>query len=141
VDLRNLVPTRPIIACQTDSSLLVVVARLRVKPFPRLNLLLSATARYGPGDTTGFPHGNIGDSCSAMGRIAYYDARARKLSNDPASFETQLGRMQKDLLFYTWMHELYGCDGKMQVCPSGIHTHSQPLLQSTGAVVQLSGRQ
>ena len=23
--------------------------------------------------------------------------------------------MQKDLVFYTWMHERYGCDGKMQV--------------------------
>ena len=22
--------------------------------------------------------------------------------------------MQKDLLFYTWMHERYGCDGTMQ---------------------------
>lgn len=50
-----------------------------------------------------------------MGRIAYFDARARKVANDAASFETQLSRMQKDLLFYTWMHERYGCDGKMQV--------------------------
>jgi hypothetical protein len=33
---------------------------------------------YGPGDTTGFPKGNVGDSCSAMGRIAYFDALARK---------------------------------------------------------------
>lgn len=33
---------------------------------------------------------------------------------DVASFDTQLGVMQKDLLFYTWMHERYGCDGKMQ---------------------------
>ena len=75
----------------------------------------SGCIRYGPGDTTGFPKGNIGDSCSAMGRIAYFDARARKVTNDAASFETQLSRMQKDLLFYTWMHERYGCDGKMQV--------------------------
>lgn len=69
---------------------------------------------YGPGDTTGFPHGNVGDSCSAMGRIAYFDALARKKVGDAASFNTQLSLMQKDLLFYTWMHERYGCDGKMQ---------------------------
>lgn len=85
--------------------------------------------RYGPGDTTGFPHGNIGDSCSAMGRIAYYDARARKMSNDPAPFETQLSVLQKDLLFYTWMHERYGCDGKMQVRTSKTHGHLHSLLQ------------
>ena len=69
---------------------------------------------YGPDDTTGAPHGNIGDSCSAMGRIAWFDAKARKVIGDIHSFNTQLGVMQRDLLFYTWMHERYGCDGKMQ---------------------------
>ena len=44
-------------------------------------------------------HGNIGDSCSAMGRIAYFDAKARVQTADAASFDTQLNRMQKDLLF------------------------------------------
>ena len=39
--------------------------------------------------------------------------------------------MQKDLLFYTWMHERYGCDGKMQVIITltftarGLHAVSQ----------------
>ena len=49
-----------------------------------------------------------------MGRIAWFDAKARKVIGDIRSFNTQLGVMQKDLLFYTWMHERYGCDGKMQ---------------------------
>ena len=48
------------------------------------------------------------------GRIAWFDAKARKVTGDAASFDHQLGIMQKDLLFYTWMHERYGCDGKMQ---------------------------
>ena len=45
------------------------------------------------------------------GRIAWFDAKARKVTGDAASFDHQLGIMQKDLLFYTWMHERYGCDG------------------------------
>eukprot|EP01052_Picozoa_sp_SAG31_P024702 SAG31_NODE_2119_length_6406_cov_2.443317_3_plen_112_part_00 len=69
---------------------------------------------YGPRDTTGAPHGNIGDSCSAMGRIAWFDAKARKVVGDVAGFDKALSVLQKDLLFYTWMHERYGCDGKMQ---------------------------
>ena len=36
-----------------------------------------------------------------MGRIAYFDARARKQVADAAPFDAQLNRMQKDLLFYT----------------------------------------
>jgi hypothetical protein len=66
---------------------------------------------YGKHDTTS---GNIGDSSSAMGRIAWFDAKARKVVGDVQSFDTQLAVMQKDLLFYTWMHERYGCDGTMQ---------------------------
>ena len=34
-----------------------------------------------------------------MGRIAYFDAKARVQTADAASFDTQLNRMQKDLLF------------------------------------------
>jgi len=67
---------------------------------------------YGKQDTT---HGNIGDSCSAMGRIAWFDAKARKMVGDVNAFDTQLKTMQTDLLYYTWMHERYGCDGKMQL--------------------------
>jgi len=67
---------------------------------------------YGKDDTTG---GNIGDSASAMGRIAWFDAKARKMVGDVASFDSQLQLMQNDLLQYTWMHERYGCDGKMQL--------------------------
>ena len=55
-----------------------------------------------------------------MGRIAYFDARARKQVADAAPFDAQLNRMQKDLLFYTWMHERYGCDGELG---HGWHRH------------------
>ena len=49
-----------------------------------------------------------------MGRIAWFDAKARKNVGDVAAFDQQLSVLQKDLLLYTWMHERYGCDGKMQ---------------------------
>jgi hypothetical protein len=49
-----------------------------------------------------------------QGRIAWFDAKARKVVGDVSSFDSQLQVMQEDLLFYTWMHERYGCDGKMQ---------------------------
>lgn len=42
---------------------------------------------YGKHDTTG---GNVGDSCSAMGRIAWFDAKARKMIGDVTSFDTQV---------------------------------------------------
>ena len=66
---------------------------------------------YGKHDTTG---GNIGDSASAMGRIAWFDAKARKVVGDVDGFDAQLKVLKADLLEYTWMHERYGCDGKMQ---------------------------
>ena len=86
---------------------------------------------YGKADTT---HGNIGDSASAMGRIAWFDAKdrsprpcgptltfvrntapqARVNIRDQKGFDTQLERMVNDLILYTWMHERYGCDGTMQ---------------------------
>lgn len=66
---------------------------------------------YGPADTTG---GNTGDSWCSMGRIAWFDAHARKLQNDQASFDSSLALIQGDLLRDTWMHERYGCDGKQQ---------------------------
>jgi len=66
---------------------------------------------YGKHDTTS---GNIGDSSSAMGRIAWFDGKARKVVGDVQGFDKSIGVMQKDLLLYTWMHERYGCDGKMQ---------------------------
>lgn len=65
---------------------------------------------YGPHDTTS---GNVGDSSSAMGRIAWFDSKARKVVGDVKGFDTYMAVMQKDLLTYTWMHERYNCDGKM----------------------------
>ena len=50
---------------------------------------------YGKEDTTS---GNIGDSSSGMGRIAWFDGKARKQVGDVTGFDTQIGRMQKDLL-------------------------------------------
>jgi hypothetical protein len=69
---------------------------------------------YGPKDTT---HGNIGDSRCSMGRIAWFDARARKIDRTSASlrqFDSNLLLLQKDLVRDTWMHERYGCVVKQQ---------------------------
>lgn len=69
---------------------------------------------YGKKDTTS---GNTGDSWCSMGRIAWFDAHARKLlgSDDAlAAFDAQLLVLQDDLIADTWMHERYGCDGKQQ---------------------------
>ena len=67
---------------------------------------------YGKQDTT---HGNVGDSWCSMGRIALYDAHARKRYGDQASFDDHtLAPLQRDLIANTWMHERYGCDGKQQ---------------------------
>jgi hypothetical protein len=37
-----------------------------------------------------------------MGRIAWFDAKARKVIGDVSGFEAQLTVMQTDLLEYTW---------------------------------------
>ncbi|CAE8638689.1 unnamed protein product [Polarella glacialis] len=67
---------------------------------------------YGRGDTT---YGNIGDSACAMGRIAWFDALARKRYGDAAGFESYiLGPLKSALLSTTWMHERMGCDGAQQ---------------------------
>jgi hypothetical protein len=69
---------------------------------------------YGTSDTT---HGNVGDSWCSMGRIAWFDAHARKLvgrAADLAAFNAQLAILQRDLIADTWMHERYGCDGTQQ---------------------------
>ncbi len=60
--------------------------------------------------------GNIGDSATAMGRIALFDAHARKRVGGDAqqqAFDAQLATLQRDLIAYTWMHERYTCDGQM----------------------------
>ena len=69
---------------------------------------------YGKKDTTS---GNTGDSWCSMGRIAWFDAHARKLlgSTDAlAAFDASLKHLQDDLIRDTWMHERYGCDGEQQ---------------------------
>lgn len=67
---------------------------------------------YGKSDTT---HGNVGDSWCSMGRIAWFDAHARKRVGDVKTFDNAiLGPIQRDLLRDTWMRERYGCDGLQQ---------------------------
>ena len=70
---------------------------------------------YGEDDTT---NGNTGDSWCSMGRIAYFDAHARKRlgSVDDLSYfnEKLLQPIQRDLIANTFMHERYGCDGLQQ---------------------------
>ena len=54
---------------------------------------------YGPGDTT---HGNVGDSWTSMGRIAWFDGHARKQVGSLEALEAfdkhTLGPLQEDLL-------------------------------------------
>jgi hypothetical protein len=59
--------------------------------------------------------GNVGDSATAMGRIAWFDAHARKVVGTPAAlkrFDADLKLLQDDLIRNTWMHERYTCDGE-----------------------------
>jgi len=68
---------------------------------------------YGPNDTT---DGNTGDSWCAMGRVAWFDANARKLYGDAAGFESHLLKpLQRELLSSTWLHERFSCDGTQQL--------------------------
>lgn len=56
--------------------------------------------------------GNIGDSNTAMGRIAYFDAHARRMVGDKDTFDRLiLDPLINDVLTYTWLHERYLCDG------------------------------
>eukprot|EP00730_Choanoeca_flexa_P003156 TRINITY_DN11310_c0_g1_i3.p1 TRINITY_DN11310_c0_g1~~TRINITY_DN11310_c0_g1_i3.p1 ORF type:complete len:844 (+),score=181.87 TRINITY_DN11310_c0_g1_i3:336-2534(+) len=64
---------------------------------------------YGKSDTTS---GNIGDSYTAMARIAWFDALARRYTNDSNTFEhALLAPLRADLIRYTWLHERYQCAG------------------------------
>eukprot|EP00043_Microstomoeca_roanoka_P000963 m.30236 g.30236 ORF g.30236 m.30236 type:complete len:789 (+) comp10587_c0_seq1:120-2486(+) len=64
---------------------------------------------YGPDDTV---NGNIGDSYTAMGRIAWFDAHARKRVGDLATFDNHLLEpLLQELIRVTWMHERYTCAG------------------------------
>jgi len=68
---------------------------------------------YGPGDTT---HGNTGDSWTAMGRIAWFEALARQRGRDAHGFNSfLLTPLQQQLLNHTWMHERQFCDGTQQL--------------------------
>jgi len=68
---------------------------------------------YGPGDTT---HGNVGDSWTAMGRIAWFDALTRQRYGDAAGLERLvLGPLRSALLSTTWMHERLSCAGEQQL--------------------------
>jgi|TARA_B110000208_G_scaffold158703_1_gene193024 hypothetical protein len=52
-----------------------------------------------------------------MGRIAWFDAHARKLvkrASDLIQFNSNLKLLQTDLVANTWMHERYSCDGTQQ---------------------------
>ena len=52
-----------------------------------------------------------------MGRIAWFDAHARKVTGGAtalAAFDGAVAHLSKDLIANTWMHERYGCDGTMQ---------------------------
>ena len=71
---------------------------------------------YGPTDTTGAPHGNVGDSWCAMGRIAWFDALSRKRYGDVDGFYDHiLNPLQQLLISHTWMRERLHCDGTQEL--------------------------
>ena len=64
---------------------------------------------YGPDDTY---NGNTGDSATAMGRIGWADAHARRAVGDAATYrEAILEPLRADLLERTWLTERYDCAG------------------------------
>lgn len=57
----------------------------------------------------------VGDSWTAMGRIGWFDALARRRSGDQITFDKLLlNPLRDDLLRWTWLHERYGCEGEPQ---------------------------
>eukprot|EP00055_Hartaetosiga_balthica_P004148 m.10318 g.10318 ORF g.10318 m.10318 type:complete len:814 (-) comp3651_c0_seq2:140-2581(-) len=64
---------------------------------------------YGPKDTV---NGNIGDSATAMGRIAWFESHARKRIGDRNTFDEHImSPLERDLIANTWLHERYECSG------------------------------
>jgi hypothetical protein len=64
---------------------------------------------YGPDDTY---NGNTGDSATAMGRIGWADALARRRVGDLATYRDRiLAPLRADLLQRTWLTERYDCAG------------------------------
>lgn len=67
---------------------------------------------YGPEDTK---NRNIGDSCSGMGRIAWFEALGRRRYDDLDGFNNRVMEpLQRELLSTLWMHERIGCNGLQQ---------------------------
>ena len=64
---------------------------------------------YGPNDTY---NGNTGDSATAMGRIGWADAHARRATGDVATYRDKiLEPLRSDLFDRTWLTERYDCAG------------------------------
>ncbi len=78
---------------------------------------------YGPDDTY---NGNTGDSATAMGRIGWADAHARRAVGDVATYRDKiLEPLQADLLARTWLTERYDCNGNAIRAP---YYHEYPEL-------------
>jgi len=92
---------------------------------------------YGPADT--LPIGNTGDSWTSMGRIAWFDAQARKRMGDQKTFDSViLDPILDDVVKYTWMSERFGCDSNGNPTdPGGSHNRSQNFFEfpSVGAML------
>jgi hypothetical protein len=78
---------------------------------------------YGPADTY---NGNTGDSATAMGRIGWADAGARRRVGDLATYrDAILDPLRADLLERTWLTERYDCAGNAIRAP---YYHEYPEL-------------
>eukprot|EP00659_Diplonema_papillatum_P004349 gene4349-6733_t len=63
-------------------------------------------------DATNCVGSNTGDSATAMGRIAWFDALSRHRQNDLAHFnDVLIGPLRDELLETTWMYERSNCNG------------------------------
>jgi hypothetical protein len=86
-----------------------VLARVDSGPCTHGRATWVSEVYYGPDDTY---NGNTGDSATAMGRIGWADAHARRAVGDAATYREEiLGPLRADLLERTWLTERYDCAG------------------------------
>ena len=86
-----------------------VLARVDAGPCTHGRATWVSEQYYGPEDTY---NGNTGDSATAMGRIGWADAHARRRVGDRATYrDAILDPLRADLLERTWLTERYDCSG------------------------------
>lgn len=86
-----------------------ILARVDAGPCTHGRATWVSERHYGPDDTY---NGNTGDSATAMARIGWADAHARRRVGDRATYrDAILDPLRADLLERTWLTERYDCAG------------------------------